>query len=46
MSDISVEIKKNVNNNRTLNYQPETVFTGIATGKVQDGKYEVKTILG
>ena len=32
--------------NRTLNYQPETVFTGVVTGKVQDGKYEVKTILG
>lgn len=32
--------------NRTLNYQPDSVFTGIATGNVdEDGKYEIKTIL-
>lgn len=32
--------------NRTLNYQPDSVYTGLATGNVDEsGKYEVETVL-
>lgn len=33
--------------NKTLNYQPTSVYTGFATGNVdEEGKYEVETFLG
>lgn len=32
--------------NKTLNYQPNGVYTGFATGNIKDGKYEVEYLTG
>ena len=32
--------------NKTLNYQPQSVYTGFITGNTQEGKYEVECLLG